>query len=150
MTSDDHAALRQALMDELARMETAIQLADAKSRGGADPFAIIAAQEARLTRDRLLNLIDQLDGVDTFGRIVTLVLDDPSVQAAGDQLHAARNGPPPGLDHDTWEQGRHDALKVFARITVHRAVDQLGIPADQLPRALEIAGRILDEENTDE
>jgi hypothetical protein len=147
------AALRAQLLDELAHIDAAIELADARSRNGADPLATIAAQEARQTRDRirgLLGQLGQLGQLDDLGRITDLVLDDPAVQAAGDQLHAAWNGPPPGLDHDTWQQGQHDAQKVIARSAARHAADQLGIPADQLPRALEIADRIVDEAQTDE
>lgn len=147
---DNVAALRAQLLEELARIDADIQLADARSRNGADPFATIAAQEARQDRGRILGLLGQLGQVDDVGRITDLVLDDPAAQAAGDQLHAAGNGPPPGLDPGAWRQGQHDARKVIARSVARHAADQLGIPADQLPRVLEIADRIADEAQTDE
>jgi hypothetical protein len=132
---DRVAALRAQLLDELARVDADIQLADAGSRNGADPLMTIAAQEARQVRGRILRLLDQLDQVDDADRIIRLVLDDPAAQAAGDQLHAASTGPPPGLDHDTWQRGQADALKVVARTAAYHVIDQLGIPADRLPRA---------------
>lgn len=147
---DNVAALRAQLLDELARVDADIQLADVGSRNGADPLMTIAAQEGRQVRGRILRLLDQLDQVDDADRIIRLVLDDPAAQAAGDQLHAASTGPPPGLDHDTWQRGQADALKVVAHTAAYHVVDQLGIPADRLPRALEIADRIADEAQTDE
>lgn len=147
---NDTAALRAHLLDQLASTDAAIQLADARSRNGADPLATIAAQEARQDRGRILRLLDQLDRIDDFGRITDLVLDDPAVQAAGDQLHAASSGLPPSLDRETWQRGQHDAQKFIARSAARHAAGQLGIPADQLPRAMEIADRIADEEHTDD
>jgi hypothetical protein len=140
------AALRAQLLDELARMDAVIQLADRDSRDAADPLMTIAAQEARHVRDRILDHLDQLDQV-VADRITRLVMDDPAVQAAGDQFRAARNGPPPSLDHDTWAQGQADALRLTIGIALRRMIDEAGIPADRLPAALEIAARLLEQQD---
>lgn len=157
MTTDDTAALRQALMSELARIEGILERAELLAQTDTDPLVPIAAAEARQLRDRLraeLDYLGQVDRLDRFDpeHVIRMVMADPAVQAAADQYRAARNGPPPGLDHETWRQGQHDAVEAVVGVALRRAIDELGIPADQLPAALTAAARHWDalQDNTDD
>ena len=82
---------------------------------------------------------------DAINRVKRLVLTDPAVKAAADQLKAAGGSPPPGMSAADWDDGQLDALRRIMDITIRRGADELGIRAEEMPDVLEYVARSLEE-----
>lgn len=85
------------------------------------------------------------DDIDRINRVKRLVLTDPAVKAAADQLKAAGDRPPPGMTAPDWDDGQLDAMRLIMDITIRRGADELGISAEEMPGVLEYVARSLEE-----
>jgi hypothetical protein len=68
-------------------------------------------------------------------RIVQAFLDDPAVQAAADQLHAAAR------EHQPIDQAQREAITTVLDVITRHAIDILGIPPGMVPLVLAAAAR---------